>query len=285
MDFDIGGFVHENYIRPMVDPTVSGYNLVNTLTYGLILLAAAFYVIYPFLRKRGFTFDFAFLRSLLPYILFGISLRVLEDQNVLARSTNPLELGFYVFTPGIWILTFALVIIGLVLGKLAGKRFNHPDLRITFGFGLLVAATPFVLTLLHAKEWMGAISILVLVGVLFFLTQLLAKRMKWTFFDHSLAKTAYIGQLLDASATFVALEFFSCGEQHVIPRLLFGAFGNVSFFFVKIPLILLVLYYLDKEYQKEDPHLQGFILLFISILGLATGGRNTLTVLAGTCSI
>jgi uncharacterized membrane protein len=53
---------------------------------------------------------------------------------------------------------------------------------------------------------------------------------------------------------------------------------------VKIPLILIVLYYLDKEYQKEDPHLHGFILLFISILGLATGGRNTLTVLAGTCS-
>lgn len=285
MEVDIPAFIQEQFIRPMIDPTVPGYNLVNTLTYGAILLGIAFYVIYPFLRKKGFTFDFAFLRALLPYILFGISLRVLEDQNFIARSTNPLEIGFYVFTPGIWILTFALVVIGLSLGKMMGKRFHHPDLRITTLFGMVAATIPLGLNLLTAQEWGGAAFILGMVGGLFILTHIVAKHLHWEFFSHPLARTAYLGQLLDSGATFVALEFFSCGEQHVLPRLLFGAFGNVSFFFVKIPLILLVLYFLDKEYQKEDPHLHGFILLFITILGLSTGGRNLLTVLAGTCSI
>lgn len=285
MDLDIGAFIQEHFVQPILDPSVPGYNAVNTITYGLILLGAAFYVIYPFLNKRGVKFDWTFLRTLLPYILFGISLRVLEDQHILARSANPLDFGFYIFTPGIWILTFALVVIGLALGKIMGKKFNQPDLRITFLFGVLAAIIPTYFTLLNAHEWGGFGMIIAIAGTLFVIVRALARQLKWHFFDHPLAQAAFFGQLLDTTATFVALEFFHCGEQHVLPRLLFGAFGNVSFFFIKIPLVLLVIYFLDKEYKKEDANLYGFILLFIAILGLATGGRDALTVLAGTCSI
>ncbi len=111
----VSAFVDEFFIQPIINPAVPGYNLVNTLTYGIILLGLTFYVIYPALKKKGFVFDFAFLQMLIPYIIFATSLRVLEDQRILTRSANPLDAGFYIFTPGIWFLTFALVIIGIII--------------------------------------------------------------------------------------------------------------------------------------------------------------------------
>ncbi len=283
----IQAFVHENFIRPMIDSSVPGYNTVNTIVYGVILLVLAFYVIYPFLSKRKYVFDWNFMKVLLPYILFGTSLRVLEDQQIITRSVNPLDLGFYVFTPGIWILTFALVCIGLWLGKKIGKENHHKSQNITFMFGLAFALPLFVLNLLNAKEIIGGLTIIVIVSLISAVVFFLAHKMKWSFLQSKLAKVAFIGQALDTSATFVALEFFGCGEQHVLPRLLFGSFGNLSFFFVKIPIVLAVLYWLHKEYAQgkdADANLYGFILVFIAILGLATGTRDLITVLVGTCS-
>lgn len=284
---EIWAFVTEYFVQPIVDSSVPGYNLVNTLTYGIILLTLTFYVIYPQLQKRGFVFDWPFLKMLLPYILFGTSLRVLEDQRILLRSANPLEPGFYILTPGIWILTFVLVIIGIVLGKKFGKQNKEREQKITMIFGLILALPIFLFNLFNGEELAGALGIIALTalvcGAIFFL----AKKFSWRFLENPLAKTAFLGQVLDTSATFIALEFFGCGEQHVIPRLLFGAFGNLSFFFVKIPLVLLVLYWLHKEYthgKDADAKLLGFILIFVSILGLATGTRDLITVMAGTCS-
>ncbi len=278
-------FIYDYFIRPMIDSSVPGYNPVNTLVYGIILLGVSFYVLYPFLNKRGVKFDWDFLKAMLPYILFGTSLRVLEDQKILVRSANPLDFGFYLFTPGIWILTFALVVLGLGLGKIYQQKTGKSFVSFAFYFGLVFSLPVFLFNLLQSQEVGGGIGIIALIalssGIVFFIAQ----KIKWSFLNRPLAKTAFIGQMVDTSATFVALEFFSCGEQHVLPRLLFGAFGNISFFFVKIPLILLILYWLEKEFAKEkDENYHGFILLFISILGLATGTRNLLTVLAGTCT-
>lgn len=280
-------FLNEYFIQPIVNPSVPGYNLVNTLTYGIILLGLTFYVIYPRLTKHGYVFDWSFLKMLLPYIVFGTSLRVLEDQKILTRSINPLELGFYIYTPGIWFLTFALVVLGIALGKKLGKGSRENEQRITGYAGAAIALPLLLYNLLNAHEIIAGIGIILLVGAVSSIILKIGKKASWTFLEKPLAKAAMVGQLLDTSATFVALEFFECGEQHVIPRLLFGAFGNISFFFVKIPLILLILYWLHREYvngKEPDSKMHGFILLFIAILGLAPGGRNLITVMAGTCS-
>ncbi len=283
----ISDFISENFVRPILDSSVPGYNLVNTLTYGVILLAATFYIIYPALKKRGFVFDWNFLKILLPYILFGTSLRVLEDQHILLRSASPFEAGFYIFTPGIWVLTFVFVMIGLFLGKKFGKQNHVREQKITFIFGLVLALPIFALNVINATELAGAGAIVGLTALVCVMVFALGKKFSWKFLEHPLARAAFLGQVLDTSATFIALQFFGCGEQHVLPRMLFGAFGNISFFFVKIPLVLVVLYWLDKEYshgKDADTHLLGFILLFVTILGLATGTRDLITVMVGTCS-
>lgn len=286
MEF-LANFITENFVRPILDPSVPGYNAVNTLTYGLILLALTFYIIYPALKKRGYVFDWPFLKMLLPYILFGTSLRVLEDQKILLRSANPLDAGFYILTPGIWVLTFALVLIGLWLGKKFGKTSHAHAQKITLIFGLVIALPIFLFNVWNAEELVGAIGIVALTAIVCVAVFTLGKKFSWKFLENPLARMAFLGQTLDTSATFIALEFFGCGEQHVLPRLLFGAFGNISFFFVKLPLVLLILYWLHKEYthgKDKDEHLLGFILLFITIIGLATGTRDLITVMVGTCS-
>ncbi|MEK6902471.1 MAG: DUF63 family protein [archaeon] len=282
---EIESFIYEHFVRPMIDNTVPGYNPINTIVYGILLLVLAFYVIYPFLHKRGVKFDWTFMKTLLPYILFGSSLRVLEDQHILLRSPNPLDAGFYIFTPGIWILTFALVMVGLGLGWWYHQKTGKSMLSFAFYFGLFFAIPVLVLNLLNGQEWIGFAAILGLALVISGIVFWIGKNQKWTFLNGPLARLAFFGQMLDASATFIALQFFGCGEQHVLPRLLFGSFGNASFFFVKIPVTLLVLYYLHKEYAKEhDDNMYGFILIFLCILGLATGTRDFITVLVGTCS-
>lgn len=279
--------IEEYFVQPILDSSVPGYNLVNTLTYGGILLVLTFYVIYPLLKKRGYVFDWAFLKTLLPYIIFGTSLRVLEDQKILARSANPLDAGFYILTPGIWLLTFALVLIGMALGKKFGNKNPKTEQKITLLFGLLLALPIFLFNIFNGEEFLGALGIIVLTTLVCTTIFVLAKKFSWRFLENPLAKTALLGQVLDTSATFIALEFFGCGEQHVLPRLLFGAFGNISFFAVKIPLVLLILYWLHREYtsgKDADTHLLNFILVFVSILGLATGTRDLITVMVGTCA-
>jgi uncharacterized membrane protein len=244
-------------------------------------------VIYPQLKKRGFVFDWHFLKMLLPYILFGTSLRVLEDQKILLRSANPFDAGFYILTPGIWILTFVLVCAGLLLGKYFGNKNKEREQKITLIIGLILALPIFLFNVLNGEELAGALGIIALTTIVCAIIFFLGKKFSWTFLENPLAKIAFLGQVLDTSATFVALEFFGCGEQHVLPRMLFGAFGNLSFFFVKIPLVLLILYWLHKEYthgKDADAQLLGFILIFVSILGLATGTRDLITVMVGTCS-
>ncbi len=287
MDLNPSTFVYENFIRPMIDASVPGYNPINTIVYGVILLGIAFYLIYPFLNKRGIRFDFKFLQLLLPYIVFGASLRVLEDLHILTRSANPLEAGFYLFTPGIWFLTFALVAIGMIVAWMAEKKLKWKFDTTAKLFGVLIAMPPLLLNLDQFREWMAFLGILLLTSAISLIVFWVCKKKKWTFMENPLAKAAFFGQILDASATFVALHFFSCGEQHVLPRLLFGAFGPVSFFFVKIPLMLVVLHYIQKEFlddPKADKNLMGFILLFLAILGFATGMRDIFTVAVGSCN-
>jgi uncharacterized membrane protein len=278
------GFVEEFFIEPIINPAVSGYNIVNTLVYGVILLLITFYIIYPRLNKAGLKFDWNFMKMLIPYILFGVSIRVLEDQQILTRSINPLDFGFYVFTPGIWILTFAMVLVGLGLGKVLKNKTKYSPNQLTMSFGFLIML-PFLLwNLSMVKEWLAVAGIGLLVLIISLTVFEIAKRKKWDFLNHKIARLAFVGQMIDASATFAALEFFSCSEQHVLPRLLFGAFGNISFFFVKIPIVLMVLYFLNKEFKKEnDTNLYLFVLIFLSILGLATGLRDWLTIGVGTC--
>ncbi len=63
--------LEEFFIKPIIDSSYRGYNIVNTAVYGTILLIVAFFVVYPLLHKKGIRFDFRFALALFPYILLA----------------------------------------------------------------------------------------------------------------------------------------------------------------------------------------------------------------------
>jgi uncharacterized membrane protein len=82
---------------------------------------------------------------------------------------------------------------------------------------------------------------------------------------------------LDASSTFVFHDFYGGGEQHPIPRAIIEYTGTgLSFIFLKIAVLLLILYILKKEIKEKN--LRNFFIAIIALLGLAQGLRNYLTI-------
>lgn len=276
---DLFGFVQEFFVSPIVN--YSGYNLVNTLVYGAIMLALAFFVIYPQLTKREVRFDTKFMVSLLPYVLIGIGLRVIEDMRLLERSANPLEFGYYFISPGIWLLIGAIAIGGLLVAKYLSDKKEWDFYRVYGGVGLGVAVPFLVFDFLNFVSWFEFFLIMVITvgvtGVVYFLVERLRKGI----LGRDMLNVMVVGsQALDGSATFVATQILSCGEQHPLSEMILDVHG-FAFIVVKVLLALVIVYYIDKE--VEDENLRGFAKVFIIILGSATGLRDIMTVGVGTC--
>ena len=77
IDFDIGQFIDKYFIHPIVY-SGEGYNLVNTVTYAIILGISLFLIlkVMDILKIR---LDERFVISTAPFILLGASLRVILD--------------------------------------------------------------------------------------------------------------------------------------------------------------------------------------------------------------
>lgn len=258
----------------MVVPGIQGYNLVNTLVF-IFLLVFACAIIYKSLGKK-IIFNHDFFISMLPYIFFGVSLRVIMHQiesgkiiiPYIIKTANPLELGFWFFTPGIWFLTFFLVIVGLLIGNIFGKI----DVKKVFAFGLVICLIPVLFNFLNYNNWFyfiltGIIILIVATGIL----KLINKYSSYKILDDKLNYFIILGQAIDGIASAIAVTFFPFSEQHVFSAILIDI-HPVLFIVVKIIIAVLLCWSLD-DYSKEikDKNLIFFIKTVIAILGLATG--------------
>jgi uncharacterized membrane protein len=85
--------------------------------------------------------------------------------------------------------------------------------------------------------------------------------------------------MLDYSATFVSVAFFSYYEQHPVPRLFIDAIGPWTFFLLKLAVLLPSLYIIDRYAEEGD--FKNFLKIVILILGLAPGLRDSIRLAAG----
>jgi uncharacterized membrane protein len=277
----LGAFITQYFTGPITNPAVYGnYNLVSTLTYAAILLAVSFFVIYPVLARRGVRFDARFALAVIPYVLWGSAMRILEDLQwsgaqaipLFTRSANPLELGYYFVSPGIYLLVGVATIAALLitLRAFGRERFQKP-----FGIIGLALAVPFLaFDLLHIANGAGFLLTLALFAVLFTAVTLGFRLAKRRLLKDTLNRLAFAGQLLDGTATFMAISFFGFSEQHVVSSAILGI-SPLLFPVIKIALILAILYYIDRELQ--NPNLRGFAKLFVTIIGFAPGIRDLLS--------
>lgn len=266
------GFIEQYFIEPVMQGT--GYNVYNTLAYALILIVAVF-ATYKLLKKMKIKIDDSFVLGVLPYIILGGLLRALEDAN---------SYGFWLKTPVIYIVIFAVAFVGLFASKIIELVFVHAKLRYhmvwaAIGLALVLGAlTQVAVRSILALEAMIALAAFWVV-LLLLARKILEKYTKFKFFSKE--NTAILGvHLFDATTTFVALSYFPYFEQHVLPSFLIGLFGPAVMFVLKFFVVAAVLYLLDKEMAKEDEK-RKFIKLVILILGLAPGLRNFFRLVMG----
>jgi uncharacterized membrane protein len=240
------------------------------------------------LDRRGVKFNAKFALALLPYILLGSALRVLEDMDLLQGSWSPLEAGYYFVTPGIYLFIAVVAIAALLASLFASKKFNVPFHALFAAIGLVPAIPIVLFEMLNFRAWLGVAEALLFAFAAVALLIFAIKRLKRKILESGMNRLAIASQALDGFATLVATgaisvpgaQFFSCGEQHPLSGFLLDFFP-ISFVIAKLGLVLLILYYVDREIKNEN--LRGFIKLVVIVLGFATGLRDLLTLGVGTC--
>jgi len=268
-------FWQQYFIEPMTSPGAMGYNLVNTFVF-ILLLVIACGIIYFVLRKKV-VFDSKFFIAMIPYIVFGISMRVIMHQieagllviDGLVKTANPSQLGFWFFTPGIWLLTFALVVIGLLIGKV----WKDLNVKHTMYFGIVIMLAPLIFNLIQFNNWPVFIGTLTLILIVSYgICYLINRFTKYKILSDKTNFFIVLGQGFDGIASAIAIAFFAFSEQHVFSNMLMEI-SPALFASVKLVIAVLICWSLD-DYLKTSPekkNIVGFIKIVIAILGFATG--------------
>ncbi len=272
----------EYFLEPAMNPGIQGYNLVNTAVYGAILILLAFFVVYPFLDKKKVKFDYRFALAVIPFILIGTALRAINSARLLpgiGKTLNPLELGFWTFTPGVWFAIFGLVIVGLIIAWQAEKK-NKMEFNKALGItGIIFAVVPVLFVLANFSNWSGFILVSLAIIAISGAIAIALKKIKATEkLTTKMNLFAMAGQVIDSSATVFAVFTLNFTEQHPLSDaiLKIPVIGPIAFLALKVALVLVILNFVEKEIKREN--LRGFIKLFIIILGFATGLASVLKI-------
>lgn len=266
---DLWQFFYENFIRPMDER--SGYNAINTPIYAAIAIAAAV-VIYIVLRKLKVRVDEQFVGATIPFVLFGSTLRVVVDANILPYS-------YLTVTPGIYVVVGLTTIAAVLLFHRLGLMAHLWKLGTALWLLVLLPLLP----LFKNFDFFTFILLLALIGaaagnVLF--TQLRLK-CRWQ------NLLAVFSHALDGAATFVSIDIFSrmmgiqYFEQHVVTNVISQVFGGFwAFYFIKLIFSIGAVWLIDSDKGIGDNE-RNYIVLLLIIFGLAPGVRDALRLLCG----
>jgi len=272
--------IYDYFVDPIWSKT--GYNVVNTITYAIIAIAALF-LIRRWMKGR-IDVDEGFLRSVLCFVLFGSTIRVVTDAidggvltgispiHQMVLDSHLWDYGYLTVSPGTYLLTAGL----LLFSMFVLYRYRRLDLLGYVGLALWL---PHLLLLLPFMEyWVYAIPILVLAAAPAYIA--------WMFFKDHLHTGIVAGQALDGAATFFIIDFFSdisgksYFEQHVFSAGIGDMFGTYfTFYIVKILIAFGAAFILRGEKMDEED--KRFIALALMIMGFAPGIRDILRMMVG----
>ena len=264
-------WIYKYYVEPIISD--SGYNLVNTVTWALILGLMLLLIIRLF-RRLDISLDERFVISTVPYILVGSSLRVVEDAELVAAPFK-----YFLITPFIYLLVAVGTLANLILCRWALKErylAGYSAIGILWaGFNLALLAsvgvesfrTPFLIFSL------GSAATLAIWGF--------ATKLKLRFLSDRLNILILFSHMLDASSTYVGVDLFGYVEKHVLPNLMIDLTGTALVMYPLKLLILIPVLALADEALREDPSLLNLTKLALITLGLAPALRNTLRLTLG----
>ncbi len=264
-------WIYKYYVEPIISD--SGYNIVNTVTWALILGGMLLLIIRLF-RRLEISLDERFVFATAPYILVGSSLRVVEDAELVAAPFK-----YLLITPFIYLLVAAVTLTSLVLCRWALKE------RYLAGYsaiGLLWTGVNLALLASGgAESFRTPLLIFSLGSAVTLAIWGFAARLKLCFLSDRLNILILFSHMLDASSTYVGVDLFGYVEKHVIPNLLINLTGTALVMYPLKLLILIPVLALADGSIRDDPSLLNLTKLALLTLGLAPALRNTLRLTLG----
>ena len=272
MQDSIKNFIHDHFID-------AGYDIVNTVTYGLILGLSVFGILklINFLKIR---LDWNFAICLVPFIFFGATTRVLVDAGFFVNYASGMALTPFMFlywfvSPGIFVTMFALTIGSLIFSILLERittakiKYHIPMLLI----GSVFALHNMLFLIRNFENMEALIKFSLFFGISIIFLFLIIKVIK--LFEFLRFEKNYLivsAHLFDAAATYTGVEHFGYTEMHVLPNFLIQKFGAWVMFPLKLVVVIAVIYLIDKTI--EDETIRRVIKIIILILGLGPGIRD-----------
>jgi uncharacterized membrane protein len=225
-----------------------------------------------------------FYLAVVPFIFMGAVLRVMQDAALLPRSMAIFGLTIYPFiTPGIYIFMFVLLAVVTHVSNMTAKsnfKKLYPSVRDA-GIGLTAVLTAILFLFKFGRIGVSQIFLFVLILFFAILGLLIFEFIKSRFYNKgenkeliNLERTAVISQILDGAATFVAVTFGNYSEQHIVANAIFSLGSPFAFYIVKILFVIGLIFALRKESDNKEE--QIFILVLVTIIGLAPGIRDAL---------
>jgi len=265
-------WIYEHYVEPIMYDT--GYNPANTLTWALILGLMLFVIIKLF-RYLDLRLDESLVYHTIPYILAGSSLRVIEDAGILAPP-----LKYLLITPLIYFVVALVSATSLLLcRKFVGEGF----LKSYAYLGLAWTALNLALLLTYVEvenAWAPAV-IFALGSALTLVLWLLRSHMKLSFLERRGYLLILYSHMLDASSTYIGVNWMDYYEKHVVPSYLIDLTGTALVMYpLKLVILIPVLSLIDTTLQ-EDTNLRNMAKLALLTLGLAPAMRNTIRLTLG----
>jgi uncharacterized membrane protein len=274
-------FINTYYLNPI--RTDEGYNPVNTFTWAIVLGICLFGV-YKLLNKLEVKITPRFIASVLPFVLAGSSLRVIEDSP--AGIIHP-PYSYLLITPNIYFLVFAVTVICLWLSIKLQKAGLVKDFHLSFaGLGLIWFFANIII-LLHFQKVVAGYVPLFVIGAgtgLTFAFYLVAQRLKSSIFTNPLNLSILLAHFMDASSTYIGVDKLGYYEKHVVPTYLIQLTGTALIMYpLKLIIFIGVLYLLDTQFEddRQSSNMKMLIKMVILILGLSPATRNTIRMMLG----
>lgn len=269
---DIGSFIARYYIDPIVYN--EGYNVVNTLTYAIILGISLFAILklMAFLKLKV---DERLIMATAPFIILGASLRNLEDVHLLSPP-----LSYMFITPLVYVLAFLITLLALLVCLYLERSGMIGDYSKPFFWvgvaGIILVFAALLLTQPISVWW----APIVVVSLAFTFTgaiYLLARHFKIGFLTMPLNVAILGAHMFDASSTFTAIDIVGgFAEKHVVPVFFIGIF-NTAFIMYALKLVVFIpVIYIIERYFIEEKDLYYVLKFVLLVLGFGPGIRNTL---------
>ena len=272
----ISDLIYKYYIDPI--RLGQPYNVVDTLTYALILVISV-YLVYRWLKHSEVSLDGNFILATISYVILGGLLRVVEDTGMITSDWR-----FLLVTPLIFFVVFFIAAGALIFSRVLERQRLVPRfLGFYGGIGAGLSAAIALLLL-----WFGltrtTVDVVVLGSILFIAAAtslavmlLLEGILRWEYAADPLYRTLIIGQMLDASATGYGIDFgpIPYQEVHVIGSALIRLTGTAfSLFPLKLLVVIPAIWVLELYRKEGNREFANLVLLAMIVVGLAPGVRD-----------